>query len=166
LPLNAVNSIKDAILLFSHGSVLCGAGETLRALAQRMRERGEAPIIEIGYLNYSLPLFAEAFENCVRQGATRITIAPYFLVEGKFVAVDLPPQIEKMTSRFPDVEVLVAQAMKHHPLLAHAILSSASRAAPPQAWRDIWKTAPQSCRDNPQCPLYGTPRCPATQAAL
>ena len=151
-----------AILLFSHGSVLCGAGENLRALAQQMQNRGDADIVEVGFLNYSQPTFAEAFESCVEKGATEIVVAPYFLVAGKFVRVDLPPKIEEMKARFPHVQVLIAQAMRFHPTLADAILSCASRAQKPSQWRDILNTAPQFCRDNAQCPLYGTERCPAT----
>ena len=75
-----------ALLLFSHGSVLCGSERTLEDLAARLRARGAAPIVEMGFLNYSKPLFATAFERCVQQGATEITVVPYFLVAGKFVS--------------------------------------------------------------------------------
>ena len=155
-----------AILLFSHGSVLCGAGENLRALAQQMQNRGDAPIVEVGYLNYSQPSFARAFETCVEKGATEIVVAPYFLVAGKFVKVDLPPHIQSMRARFPQIRVLVAQAMRFHPGLALAIENCANRTLTPSQWRDTLKMAPQFCRDNPQCPLHGTDKCPATTSSL
>jgi sirohydrochlorin cobaltochelatase len=154
--------VKDAIILFSHGSLLCGAGETLSALAQRMRARGDADIVEVGYLNYSEPLFGQAFERCMEQGAERITVVPYFLVAGKFVKVDLPREIERQQARFPQVPVVVADAMKQHSTLADALLACASRVAPPAQWRDLLNTAPQFCRANPECPLYGDTKCPAT----
>lgn len=156
------NSTVDAIILFSHGSLLCGAGETLRRLAEQLRESGAAALVEVGYLNYSEPLFEAAFERCVEAGATLITIAPYFLVAGKFVQVDLPPKIAAMQAKYPHVEVRVAQAMRFHTGLADAILSCAERAEPPARWRDILKTAPQFCRIDPQCPLYGGELCPAS----
>jgi sirohydrochlorin ferrochelatase len=149
-----------AILLFSHGSTLCGAGQTLFQLAGRMEARGDAPIVEVGFLNYSEPPFEAAFEKCVARGATRITIAPYFLVAGYFVKVSLPPKIAAMSEKFPAVEVQVAEALKQHELLADAIVNCAERAQEPEKWRDILNTAPQFCRDNPQCPLNGTPQCP------
>ena len=150
----------DAILLFSHGSVLCGAGETLFALAARMEARGDAPIVEVGFLNYSEPTFAQAFEKCVERGATRVLIAPYFLVAGYFVKVSLPPVIEPMRAKYPNIEVVVADAMKTHSLLADGILNCAARAFEPHKWRDLWDNAPQFCRANPRCPLYDTPKCP------
>jgi sirohydrochlorin ferrochelatase len=154
--------VKHAIILFSHGSLLCGAGENLRLLAGRMQARGDADIVEVGYLNYSEPLFAEAFERCVQSGATQITVVPYFLVAGKFVKVDLPREIEKEKARFSHVQVLVADAMRSHTSLADAVLACAERKAPPAQWRDLLNTAPQFCRANPECPLFGDPKCPTT----
>ena len=142
--------------------MLCGAGENLSAIARRLQENGAAEIVEVGYLNYSEPRFETAFESCVSRGATDITIMPYFLIAGKFVQVDLPPKIEAMRARFPDVRVLVAQAMTDHDALAEALLACARRDQAPAAWRDLLKVAPQFCRDNPQCPLHDTPQCPAT----
>lgn len=156
--------MSDAIILFSHGSVLCGAGQNLFELARHMRERGDAPIVEVGFLNYSEPPFAEAFRHCVEQGATNITVVPYFLVAGKFVKEDLPKQIKKVQSTFPHVKVRVADAFRFHPLLADALLQCAERAQPPSFWRDTKAQVAQFCRANPRCPLYGTEDCPATRA--
>ena len=150
----------DAIILFSHGSVLCGAAETLLSLARRMEARGDAQIVEVGFLNYSQPTFAQAFEKCVERGATRVLVAPYFLVAGYFVKVSLPPVIEPMRAKYPEVEVVVAEAMKTHELLAQAITSCAARAFEPSKWRDLWDNAPQFCRPHPQCPLFDTAKCP------
>jgi len=154
--------MRDAIILFSHGSLLCGAGENLRAVAQRMRERGDAPIVEIGYLNYSEPPFEAAFARCVEQGATRIIVAPYFLVAGYFVTKSLTPKIAAMQARHPQIEVRVADAMRLHPALAQAVLSCAARAALPESWRRLLSTAALHCRADSQCPLFGSERCPAT----
>lgn len=156
----------QAIILFSHGSTLCGAGENLKQLAERMKARGDAPIVEPGYLNYSEPPFETAFESCVRQGATEITIAPYFLAAGYFVNVSLPPKIAAMRERFPEVRVRIAEALRQHELLAEALLACAERAQPPAHWRDLLRIAPQFCRDNPQCPLHDTDKCPAHNSAV
>ena len=149
-----------ALLLFSHGSVLCGSQRTLEHLASRLREQHAAPIIEIGFLNYSPPLFPEAFARCVEQGATEIIIVPYFLVAGKFVKVDLPRAIQEQREKFPEVSVKIADAMRFHETLADAVISCASRAQPPASWRDILQLAPEFCRADAACPLYDTPRCP------
>jgi sirohydrochlorin cobaltochelatase len=157
--------MTHAIILFSHGSVLCGAGQNLLDLAARLEARGAAPIVEIGYLNYSEPRFPEAFRRCVERGATRVTIVPYFLVAGKFVREDLPDQIAAVQRDFPAVEVKIADAIRFHPRLADALLACAERAQSPTAWRDTRAQVAAFCRANPRCPLYGTDDCPATRAA-
>ncbi|MBV9791751.1 MAG: hypothetical protein JOZ51_26400 [Chloroflexi bacterium] len=156
--------MSDAIILFSHGSVLCGAGQNLADLAVRLRERGVASIAEVGYLNYSEPRFIDTFRRCVEQGATHITVVPYFLVAGKFVKEDLPDVIATAQAEFPHVTVQVADAIRFHPLLADALLACADRARPPAEWRDTKAQVAAFCRANPRCPLYGTQDCPATRA--
>jgi sirohydrochlorin ferrochelatase len=157
-----LKGVSEAIILFSHGSLLCGAGENLRELADTLRRRGDAPMVEVGYLNYSEPRFASSFERCVAAGASAITVVPYFLVAGYFVKVDLPREIDAVRAQHPQIKVRVADAMCFHPSLADALLTCAGRAGPPAQWRDILNTAPQFCQQNPHCPLYGSEKCRAT----
>ena len=152
----------DAVILFSHGSLLCGAGEALNAHARRLRECGIAPIVEVGYLNYSVPPFAETVDKVVAQGATRIVVAPYFLVPGKFVKVDLPRAVQAAQEAHPHVSFIVADALGFDVHLADALLDSARAPFGPDYWREDLNNASRFCRANPECPLYGTEKCPRT----
>jgi sirohydrochlorin ferrochelatase len=156
----------DAIVLFSHGSVLCGSERNLFELAELMRRGGVAPIVEAGFLNYSEPPFVAAVQTCVDKGATRIVIAPYFLVAGKFVVKDLPEAIEQVRASQPDVEFATADVIGFHPALADAILASAAAARPPGEWHEALHQTSESCRENPSCPLYGTELCRVSAEAL
>ncbi|HEX7829023.1 MAG TPA: CbiX/SirB N-terminal domain-containing protein [Thermoanaerobaculia bacterium] len=149
----------DAILLFSHGSVLCGAERNLLDLAARMRERGDAAIVEVGFLNYTEPSFEHAVERCAAQGATRIVIAPYFLIKGKFIVSDLATLIDDARAKHPSLTFIVADVIGFHESLADAILDSAAHARPTSAWRDEIADAAMFCRRSPKCPLYGAPPC-------
>jgi sirohydrochlorin cobaltochelatase len=151
----------DAAILFSHGSVLCGSGEALLAHAERLRMRGVAPLVAVGYLNYSEPPFADAVEDVVRKGATRVLVTPYFLAPGKFVKVDLPQAVDAVRAAHPGVEFLLTEAIGYDERLADALIESARAANGPSAWRDDLKRAARHCRANPDCPLYGAPACPA-----
>lgn len=155
--------MSDALILFSHGSVLCGAGQNLAELAARMEARGDAPIVEVGYLNYTEPRFAEAVERCAARGARRITIMPYFLIAGKFVTDDLPVAIAAAAERYPALEFRIADALRFHPVLADALIACAERAVSPATWRDTKAQAAAFCRASERCPLYGTADCPATR---
>jgi sirohydrochlorin cobaltochelatase len=160
-----------AVILFSHGSLLCGSGQSLEAQAARLRQvlsdrEGTPPQVEIGYLNYSEPLFASAFQRCVLGGASQITVVPYFLVAGYFVNVDLPRALADVRRQYPEIEIQVGEAMRDHPALVAAVLSSAQRGLPPATWRRHSRIASQFCRSNPECPLHGTESCPATTVTV
>src|SRR4051794_11363351 len=98
----------DALILFSHGSLLCGAGEALEAHAARLRARGAFDLVAIGYLNYSEPTFDEAAEMTISAGANRIIIAPYFLVPGYFVNKSLPEAVAPVRAAHPEIEFVIA----------------------------------------------------------
>jgi sirohydrochlorin ferrochelatase len=156
--------MMDAVILFSHGSLLCGSGEALLAHAARLRARGVAPVVAVGYLNYSEPPFAATVADVVRQGATRVLVTPYFLVPGKFVRVDLPQAVGAAQAAYPDVEFVVAEAIGYDERLADTLIESARAASGPATWRDDLKRASDHCRANPACPLYATPACPKQPA--
>lgn len=145
---------KPAVILFSHGSLLCGAGEQLAQHAWRLHEGSEYSGVEIGYLNYSSPTFAQAVEKCHSAGASKILIAPYFLIPGYFVQVGLPRVLAPERERFPNLEFQIAPALGDHALLSEAVLSCANRAQPSENWRAILHSAPQSCERNSTCPLF------------
>lgn len=149
-----------AVILFAHGSLLCGAGQALREHAERLRVSDIAPIVEVGYLNYSKPPFLEAVQSCVEQGATQIIVTPYFLVPGKFVRVDLPKAVQEAQTQFPSLVFVIAEAIGFEERLADALILSAGEARPPETWGRDLEAATAFCRPSPECPLYQTPLCP------
>ncbi len=154
----------DALILFSHGSLLCGAGEALDAHAERLRASGEWPLVTVGYMNYSEPTFAEAVANCTAQGATRIVVLPFFLIPGYFVSKTLPDQLGAVKVGYPDLEFVVADAIGYDAALADVLIASALDPLGPDQWRDDLAAAARGCRARPDCPLYATPNCPRVPA--
>ena len=154
------NTGKRALILFSHGSVLCGAGEALEAHTNRLRTRGEYDLVAYGYLNYSEPPFRDAVAGLVAQGATDITVVPYFLVPGYFVIKSLPEAVDLARARFPQVTFRLAEPLGHDDRLADALLDAAMQAKTAEHWREPLQRAALACRPAPECPLYGTPACP------
>ncbi len=150
----------NAVVLFSHGSLLCGAGEALRIHADRLRMRHIAPIVEVGYLNYSEPPFLQAVSRCAAAGASRIIVAPYFLVPGYFVSVDLPKCVEVARAAYPDITFITAAPIGFDQRLADALLTNAKDAASSEHWHDELMTTASHCRPFQLCPIYGTPACP------
>lgn len=150
----------NAIVLFSHGSLLCGAGQALREQAATLEQRGLADRVRIGYLNYSEPLFADTVHQLATEGVERITVVPYFLVPGKFVRVDLPKALDAARSVHPNIAFEVTDAIGFDARLADALVDSASHPIEQSHWRDDLLAATRHCRPNPECPLYRTALCP------
>ena len=150
----------NALLLFSHGSLLCGAGEALNAHAERLRARGTWDYVGVGYLNYSEPTFADAADTAVNAGATQITVLPYFLAPGYFVTKSLPETVDAARQAHPDIEFVIAPPLGKSESLVDALLLAAQTARPPEKWSDDLLQATQFCRPSPSCPLYETPVCP------
>ena len=158
---------KDAwaLILFSHGSLLCGAGCSLEAHAARIAATGRFLAVEPGYLNYSEPTFAEAVDRCVAKGARHILVLPYFLVPGRFVTQDLPRAMEAVRATHPGVEFRVAAPIGFHASIIDAVLELARSAAPLAQRLERELGIPELCRALPACPLYGTSHCAVSAAA-
>jgi sirohydrochlorin cobaltochelatase len=150
----------DAIILFSHGSVLCGAARPLAEHAARLRDAGCAPIVEIGFLNYTAPSFAQAVDRCVAAGASRIGVVPFFLVPGRFVSADLPRCVEDARREHPRLAFEIAEPLGYSAALAEAVHDLAAGARPIAEARDLLPRDPVSCEGDPACPLYDTVDCP------
>ena len=152
-----------ALVLFSHGSLLCGSGEALEAHASRLQKPGGWDRVEIGYLNYSEPLLAQTVEELVAEGVSEVHILPYFLAPGYFVQHALPNALKPLRERFPTLRFTVAPAIGYDTRLADALLAAASEAKESPAWREPLERASASCRNRSDCPLYNTPSCPHGQ---
>ena len=130
--------------------------------ADRLRATREFALVEVGFLNYSEPKFADAVRACSAAGVERVIIVPYFLVPGVFVAKDLPRALDSVRPEFRSLEFVLADPIGFDPRLADAILDLAESAAGPDRWREDLLRAPEFCTANPRCPLFRTPSCPAT----
>lgn len=148
-----------ALVLFSHGSTLCGAGRALYGHAERLRSTGEWAAVEVGFLNFSKPVFGDVVDDLVGRGYRTIVVVPYFLVAGKFVREDLAEEIARAGTRHPEVDFRVARAVGYDPALAEILWELARRASPPVRWRADLLAAAESCEGRADCPLYGRPPC-------
>ena len=151
----------QAIILFSHGSVLCGADRNLMDLAAAMRARGDAPIVEEAFLNYLQPDLSATVARCAALGATRIVIAPYFLIAGKFVTEELPEAVARAKQENPSAVMVTANVIGFHSAMVDAVIEAMGTARAPSAWSERLDEAGSVCREEPRCPLYGSEVCKA-----
>lgn len=109
-----MNPKKTAAVLVGHGSLQSESGRAMLQVAELLRAKQVASVIEAGFLNYSQPTLADAVGQAVAQGATRIIVQPYFLIEGHYVRQDLREAVRTLASTYPPVRFTIAEVLGDH----------------------------------------------------
>lgn len=94
---------EEAIILLGHGSRVPEAGKDMERVAARLQEKYGYKLVEVCFMSRLGPHFPEVFEKCVKLGAKRVLVIPYFLHSGLHLVLDLPEMLQKQARRFPDV---------------------------------------------------------------
>ena len=69
------------------------------------------------------PTIAEAYANCVTQGANLIVVHPYFLLPGRHWNEDIPRLAAEASKAHPNTSYLVTAPLGLHPLM-HEVIHS------------------------------------------
>jgi len=115
--------MTEALLMIGHGSRADDANRGMFAIASRIREAGEVPIVECGFLQLNPPTIEEALDRCVGQGARRVHMIPYFLHVGVHIREDIPEVVAACREKYPDVEILLGDPLGEDLLLARVVLN-------------------------------------------
>ena len=106
-----------AVLLIAHGSRREWANADLRDLTDRIAATGRHSIVEPSFLELAAPDIPTAAATCVRRGAGRVLMIPYFLSAGVHLMRDLTAARDDLNGAYPDVEFVLGPPLGPHPLL-------------------------------------------------
>lgn len=123
--------MKKAVLFLGHGSRALVANEAMYRVMDLVRERSEYEIVEAGFMELCPPTIPEGVDACVRQGAEKIIVVPYFLHMGVHVQRDLPAQIDACRARYLGVEIVFGRHIGFDPRLADILLERVREADAP-----------------------------------
>ncbi len=117
----------NALLLVAHGSRRQQSNDEVSVLANKLREtcHHDYSIVHSGFLELATPSIPEGIENCIRDGATRVTILPYFLNSGTHVVNDVPEIAAAARARHPDIDIVVAPHLGASSLMVDLLIDSA-----------------------------------------
>jgi sirohydrochlorin ferrochelatase len=101
----------EAIILLGHGSRVPEAGQAMTRVAKRLKERFGYPLVEVCFMSRLGPHFPETFEQCVRRGASRVVVIPYFLHAGMHILLDIPEMMQAEAKRYPQVQVIFGRSL-------------------------------------------------------
>ncbi len=97
---------KNAIILLGHGSRVPAAASSMVKVADVLREKDDYDIVETCYMSRNPPFFADTLKKCVKQGATRVLLIPYFLHVGLHMRLDIPTMMKREADKYPGVNIV------------------------------------------------------------
>ena len=113
--------MKTAVIILGHGSKSRDADEAIRRVAAEGKKLGGYDIVEHAFLQYVQPGLEKALEQCIRQGAQKIVIVPFFMQSGAHVARDIPELVDKAKKQYPGIDIAVTDYVGSHPLMAKIV---------------------------------------------
>lgn len=120
--------MKTAVIIVGHGSRSGGADLILKRIAGEIKKSGRFEIMEHAFLQYVQPGVDEALKECIRQGAGKIVLVPFFMQPGKHVMKDIPCFIERTKKQYPALEITVTDFVGAHPDITKIVMDMAGKA--------------------------------------
>ena len=124
--------MMERIIIAGHGSSGedTGSTEHTAGLLHNMIHPGcSSDCVKAAYLRSARPDLMEAITACVREGAEKVIVHPYFLSRGIHVTRDIPAIIKKAEAMYPDVEFICTAHLGVHDRIARVVLERIGAAA-------------------------------------
>ena len=115
------NQIIEAVILMGHGSRVPGAGEGMERVAQWLKEKRPEVMIETCYMSELGPNFPEILEKCVKSGANKIIVMPYFLHLGIHLREDIPAMMGTEAKKYPGLTLILGRHLGFDESLANLV---------------------------------------------
>lgn len=101
----------------------------MRDLAVRIEQHSASDfeMVVPAFLEFAQPDIGAGVDYCVKLGAKKITVVPYFLSAGAHVNRDVPGQLDIANLRYPGVELHVTQHLGAADGILESVIDCASR---------------------------------------
>jgi sirohydrochlorin ferrochelatase len=121
----------QAIIIVDHGSRRSESNRMLEEVARLFGERFKArySIVEPAHMELAEPSIAQSYATCVKRGATRIVVCPFFLGPGKHWTSDIPRLTAEAAMDHPGTRYHVAQTLGIDDLILDLLDKRASHCA-------------------------------------
>lgn len=120
----------QALLIIAHGSRRPESNDEIRALARKVAaQSGETySHVSSAFLELAEPSIPNGIQQCINQGATSVTIMPFFLSAGRHVVNDVPELVREKQREHPNIQIRMAPYLGVSSLMPELILQSATTA--------------------------------------
>ncbi len=112
---------KQALVLFAHGARDPRWAQPFKKLQAIAQQQLGGAQVELAFLELMEPRLPETVDRLVADGCVSISVVPVFLGQGGHVLRDLPPMIEELRTRHPQLQISVSDAVGESPEVLQAI---------------------------------------------
>jgi sirohydrochlorin cobaltochelatase len=120
----AGDTTQTALLLAGRGSSDPEANADFYRVGRLLWERKRYGLVECCFVSLAGPRVAEGIERCVRLGAGRVLVVPYFLSTGVLVK-RIGAQARSASAEHPGIQIVVGEHLGVHPKLVQMIVEQA-----------------------------------------
>ena len=119
-----------SLLLIAHGSRRSQSNDEVKEMAEKLKRlcADEYNIIHAGFLELADPLIPDGIKKCIDDGATSVTVLPYFLNSGRHVIEDIPNIVSETKQHYPDLTIKIASHLGASALMMDLLISTANSA--------------------------------------
>lgn len=111
----------QALVLFAHGARDPRWAQPFKKLQAIAQQQLAGTQVELAFLELMEPRLPEVVDQLAANGCQRISVVPVFLGQGGHVLRDLPPMIDELRARHPQLHVTVSDAVGESPDVLQAI---------------------------------------------
>jgi len=138
----------DGVILVDHGSRVAESNDALLVVHRTFQATLQHAIVEPAHMELAEPSIATAVERCVKQGARRIIVVPFFLLPGRHWRKDIPQLTEEACARFGDLPYLVTAPLGNSQGVVDVLISRMSTCLRANA---TGEEGCDVCRPGPAC---------------
>jgi sirohydrochlorin cobaltochelatase len=121
--------MKRALVLFAHGARDPRWAAPFEAIADAVRSRAPEVEVRLAFLELMSPDLPTVADALAADGCTRIDVLPLFLGTGGHLRRDLPPLVDDIAARHPQVQVTLHSAAGEAPQIIDALAAHAASLA-------------------------------------
>ncbi|KAK4774464.1 hypothetical protein SAY86_009399 [Trapa natans] len=112
---------RDGLIIVDHGSRRSESNLMLNDFVAMFREKTGYPIVEPAHMELAEPSIRDAFGSCIRKGASRVIVSPFFLFPGRHWHKDIPALTAEAAKEHPGVSYMVTAPLGLHELLVDVV---------------------------------------------
>ncbi|CAH2036310.1 unnamed protein product [Thlaspi arvense] len=111
----------DGIIIVDHGSRRRESNLMLEEFVKMFKDKTGYPIVEPAHMELAEPSIKSAFSLCVRKGAKRVVVSPFFLFPGRHWHQDIPSLTADAAKEFSGISYLITAPLGLHNLLVDVV---------------------------------------------